>query len=371
MAAEWGRSKEALCNCIRLSAKADPAASSHNDFELLLLEARYRSSLEYSALLQDIVPCVECPTASPAHRVRAAVMALKIATDLGPGELIDSLYGHVAPLLDCEDVPERGRLEVDIVYRTLRGSDVLPVSELRRFVNSANKADGLEYLNALLTAASACRMSGRYNEGMEFVSEAADHARSHKLTNRLDQVFLGAVRLHIAVGELGKADLALQEVEKYATSSDDPHVEEEPPVLATRIAIENGDLSRASAAFAKIEHLPSNYSASRRAYQSALAIHIRLMQGASSDLIEPFVTKLEEALAFIQGIGVKDFESFALYLGLRAVGRREKATKLLREYVLTHRRSRWPLSEQMQAALRSPDASEYHVGDETLTQSEP
>ena len=350
---EWSRSKDVLRTCIRLSAKVEPTASTHNDFELLLLEATFHSSLEYPTLLREIVPCVECMEATPRHRVRAAIMALKIATDTGPAEAIDSLYAHVAPLLKNHDVPETSCLEVEIVYRTLRGNDLLPIAVIRDFADSVNKADGLVHFNALLTAASACRISARYDEGMEFVAEAIDHVTSHKLTNRLPQALLGAVRLHIVAGALDKADMALREVLREHVASDDPHRKAEPLFLETRIAIEKGDLARATAAFGKLERVPPTYSASRRAYYFALAVHVKLMEGAQREEIEPLVAALQDAHVYIRGIGVRDFESYALFLGLKAIGAESRGADILKEYVQKHRRSRWPLPRDIKTTICS------------------
>ncbi len=367
MDGKWDRSKDVLQTCVRLSAKVQPTSTPHNDFELLLLEAKYQSSFEYSTLLDEIVPCVECLEATPRHRVRAAIMALKIATDTGPADVVDSLYHHVAPLLENKDIPKRSRLELEIVYRTLRGNDVLPVAALREFADSADKSDGLGYFNALLTAASACRISGRYNEGMEFVSEATEYLMSHKLTNRLPQALIAAVRLHCAVEAFDKADLALRDVLKQDVASDDPQRRSEPSFLEARIAIERGDLSRASNAFGKLERVPQTFSASRRAYYFALAVHIKLMERATRDEIEPLVAALEEAHLFIQGIGTKDFESYALFLGLRAIGEGNRGADILREYVGKHRRSRWPLSQNIQAAIGSTALATLESRETTLT----
>jgi DNA-binding SARP family transcriptional activator len=367
MDGKWDRSKDVLQTCVRLSAKVQPTSTPHNDFELLLLEAKYQSSFEYSTLLDEIVPCVECLEATPRHRVRAAIMALKIATDTGPADVVDSLYHHVAPLLENKDIPKRSRLELEIVYRTLRGNDVLPVAALREFADSADKSDGLGYFNALLTAASACRISGRYNEGMEFVSEATEYLMSHKLTNRLPQALIAAVRLHCAVEAFDKADLALRDVLKQDVASDDPQRRSEPSFLEARIAIERGDLSRASNAFGKLERVPQTFSASRRAYYFALAVHIKLMERATRDEIEPLVAALEEAHLFIQGIGTKDFESYALFLGLRAIGEGNRGADILREYVGKHRRSRWPLSQNIQAAIGFTALATLESRETTLT----
>jgi DNA-binding SARP family transcriptional activator len=372
MNGEWGRSKEALRTCIRLSARLDPTISTHNELELLLLEAENQSSLEYQTLLQNLIPCVECNEASALHRIRAAAMALKIATDIGPAGIMDTLYRHVEPLLENIDVPEKDRLEVEMVYRSVRGLDPLPVTFLRRFTASSRKVDGqLGYLAALLTAASACRFSAHYREGLEFVSQAIDHVRSHKLINRLPLAYLGAVRLHIAGGAFDAADAALAEAEKYPIPSDDTLSRAERFFFAARIAIETNDFSRASAAFARIESVPPNYSASRRAYLFALGIHIGLKQGSNSDAMQSLVANLQEALAPIQGIGLNDFEEYALYLGRSALGQEDHGARMLREYVLHHRRSRWPLAEQLKAVLPSSDLASQELGGKTPSPSEP
>jgi hypothetical protein len=355
MDAEWNRSKDVLRKCIELSARLDPSASTHNEFELQLLYARFQSSLEFSVLLQDLIPCVECVSASPAHRVRAAVMALKIATDTGPGELIDALYQRVAPILNQADVPERGRQELEIVYQTLRADAPIPLTDLTRFVEAATRTDGLDYLNTVLTVASACRISGRYGEGMAFVTQAIEHARSHKLTNRLAQAYLAAVRLHIAASEFAKADSALLEAQRCATSSDDPRAHAEPLLLEARIAIETGDWGRAEAAFGKIDAAIPEGSASRKAHFFALAIHFQLTQPFNPGSMQVLVNELQKAHAVIQGIGVQDFESYALFLGLNALGQESEAKSVLREYVYKHRRSRWPLPKKMRAALKLPN----------------
>lgn len=136
---EWERSKEVLRLCIRLAGNADPSLNGHNDFELRLFAARHQSALDFSSLLADIVPCVESADASPAHRVKAAILALKIATDIGPMQALDSIYACVEPLLDNDEVSETARLELKTIYRTTRGHEIIPLQELRRFTESARK----------------------------------------------------------------------------------------------------------------------------------------------------------------------------------------------------------------------------------------
>ena len=80
---EWDGSKQALSTAMNFAAKQDPTAGLHNDYELLLLEARRSTGHDYTALLEETMLCVEQKTASPAHRIGAAILATKIATDFG------------------------------------------------------------------------------------------------------------------------------------------------------------------------------------------------------------------------------------------------------------------------------------------------
>jgi hypothetical protein len=81
------------------------------------------------------------------------------------------------------------------------------------------------------------------------------------------------------------------------------------------------------------------------------------MQGAAPDVIEPLVASLQQAHALIQGTGVKDFESHALFLGLRALGQESLGITMLRDYVSKYRRSGWPISEPVRKVLRSNGSS--------------
>jgi len=284
-------------------------------------------------------------------------MALKIATDIGPAELIDSLYSDIAPLLNSQELSETTRLEIQIIYSTLRGNDLIPVEDLNRFAESARTTGGeLAHFYALNTAASACRISGLYMEGLHFVDRAFKHAVEHKFLNRIGYALISAVRLHIAAGAFEKADLSLTELRNYPDPGGDSVTQTERLFFDSRIALELGALSRASTSFESIEGVPLTYSAARRAYYFALGVHVRLQQASNRDVIEPLVRSLEEAHRQIRGIGGKDFESYALYIGLCALGEDVRASEMLTSYVVQHRRSNWPLPTKIEAILRSDQA---------------
>ena len=350
---EWAKTKEALRTCIRLTQKANPTTSSHTEFELLLIAARFKSDLDYPQLLADIIPCVESNDASPAHRVRAAVLALKIASDIGPSSTLDTIYRHVAPLLENPEVPETYRLEAEIIYRTTQKREAVPIEALQQFAESARVTGGeIAYSNALLTAASACRISARYEKGLAFVDQAFEHAASHNRRAGLSRVFITELHLHMSAGAFERAESALARMMAHPIDPDDTFALAEAQVYKTRIAIEKGDLRGATAAFAAVQEIPRTYSARRRAHTLAIQLRIRLMENASQDEIRGLVSDLRLEHLKVRSLGVDDFAALGLYTGLCALGETTQGVALLREYVQVRRPSAWPVPEQIQEVLR-------------------
>ena len=341
---EWERSKEVLRSCIRLAGKVDPLSNGHNDFELLLFAARHQSALDFSSLLADIIPCVESGGASPAHRVYAAVLALKIATDMGPAEALDSIYAHVERFLHDNEVSETARLEVETIYRTTRGHEVIPIQDLQRFAESARGTGGeLAYSNALLTASAACRVSARYEEGLTFVAKAFEQERAHKSEARLSRLLVAELRLHVAAGAFVRAEATLDRLMECSISADDDFAQSELQSYKARIALETGDIAKASVAFGDVQTIPRTYSTRRRANSLAIRLRIRLHEGATEEELRSLVSELETEHLRVRGLGGHDFEAHALYLGVCAIGDSNRGVQLLLEYVDNHRRSNWPL----------------------------
>ena len=346
---EWNRSMEILRTCIQLVAKEDPSGSQHNDYELLLLDVRHRSVLDFVALFDETIPCVENEQASSAHRVGAAILAMKLAVDFGRSDYLEAVYKQISPLLHESDVSERNRLEVEMIFRTMRGDGVVPVDDLSRFAEVARLSGGeLAYSHALVTAATACRLSARYSEGLRFESRALEHAISNRLHSRLSEILLSTTMLHIAAQAFDKAREVLTEIERRPITSDNFKERNEIHYNEARVALEEGDCAKAAKAFELIEGLSPTYSVTRRGYYLALEVRIRLKQGAGLDVLKRLVTELEAAHLQMRGLGSQDFESYSLYLGLCALGEKHRGAQLLTEHVEL-RRAKWPLP---QAILR-------------------
>jgi hypothetical protein len=346
---EWGRSKEILQSCIALSS---PSASvrSHNEFELLLFQARHRSNLDFVTLLSDIIPCVESIEASPAHRVGAAVIALKVASDVGPAATLDAIYAQVQPFLSMEEIDFVTRFEVELIFQTMRGDKDISLSDMNKFVETARASYGeLGYSNALVAVGSACRIRGRDRECLAFLDAALQHAETQKLTTRIPAIILAQIRLHVLADNFVAARERICRGRQHVIPVDDQVTRPEWEYYEARVALEDSSLEEAEAAANAVKIVPATNAISRRAGCCAVMLCLRLKQAAGPDAIRSLVNELAEAHLVTRGIGCQDFEAHSLYLGRCALGEKRSAKQLLDDYVHRFRRSRRPLSAAIQA----------------------
>ncbi|MBC7791606.1 MAG: hypothetical protein H7Z74_16795 [Anaerolineae bacterium] len=361
---EWKRSMDVLRTCMGLIAKDDPSKGQHNDYELLILDARHRSALDFATLLDEAMRCVESEQASPGHRVGAAVLAMKLAMDFGRSECFDAIYQQVSPLVHESDVSEHDRLEFQMIYRTIRGDGFVPIEDLWRFADAARLTGGeAAYSQAILTASTACRLSARYSEGMEFLSKALDHAIANRLYSKRPTIMLVTAQLHIAAGAFDKAHEVLKAIERPIPFS---NIRDRNQIyyLEARIALERGDLAGAATAFELIDTVSPTYSVTRKGYYLALQVRIGLGQDVDPKIMARLVSELEITHLQMRDLGIQDFEAYSLYLGLSALGEKDRGTEILREYV-ERRRIKWPLSQATLSALSSEDNRSHPIANES------
>jgi DNA-binding SARP family transcriptional activator len=351
---EWERSKEVLQTCIRVSANTE-GSNGHSEFEVQLYQARHRSSLDFVALLEDILPCVKSRAASAQHRMSAAVVALKVASDVGPSSMLDDIYSEIEPLLKLEEVDLVHRLEAEIIYQTMRGKEEIDIKLLERFVDVARSSHGeVAYSHALMAASNACRIAAQDEDARRFVDLAFDHALDHRLRARIPVIRMGRVRLHVARCDWVAAREVLCTGAKYPIPDDDTNTRAEWDFYDAIVRLEEGDLLRVQDAIAKFGRLmPPTFSANRRAACLAMKLRLLLANEESGEAVRSVVQELEETHKVNRDIGNQDFEAHALFLGHAALGQQEYGFQLLRDYVQDYRTTRRQLRGEIQELLRT------------------
>jgi hypothetical protein len=112
--------------------------------------------------------------------------------------------------------------------------------------------------------------------------------------------------------------------------------------------LELGQIARALTAFSGIETASPTLSVTRKGYYLALEIRIRMLRGDVQG-IEALISELEKTHRQMRSVGSQDFEIYSLYLGLSAIGDKNRGVALLQDYVLRHRRSKYPVPPSIAA----------------------
>jgi len=357
----WDRSKDVLRRCIKLSSGAGDNET-HHEFEIQLLMARFRSDLDFVALLADLLPYVGNHKLSPQHRVTAGVVALKAASDVGPTNVIDTIYHEIKPFLQLSTVDKASRLEAEIIYRTMRTNEDLDIELLERFTQTARSLHGeMAYAQALLAASSACRISARDDDAIRFSALALNHAIEHKMRARIPLIKLTEVRLHVSAENWPAARAAVSGLDGYPIPSDDRNTRAEWDFYAARVALHDGDLSRAEELIERLGGVPQSFSPNRRSACLAIRLRLYLECGDRLHLIPAIVRDLDATHTINRNIGNQDYEAFALFLGFSELGESEIGWCKLLSYVHTYRMTRRPLSPEIREVLSKPKAGRDQI----------
>jgi hypothetical protein len=311
----------------------------------MLFEASWRTSLNVKEILPEVLVCVECGDASTAHRLEAAILALKLACDID-GSLMDSVYLTAEPLLAGVKASDLRRLEAEMVYNSTRGDRVKGLSAAASLVDFARKGnDSAAIAKSLINAANSYRINGTFAEAEALLRELIDYSVSHHLVEQASVGMLGIAKLAIAKGDIRLAHQMLAQSKSQPMTIENVRLTSEQYFLEARIALIEGNLDQAVRAYASVQATSpahSSHSVSRHSSNLAMQILLGVAQGATAEILSPLVFELEATHVTLRSMGLQDFETECLCVGLAAIGRERDATRLLHEYLTQHRRERCP-----------------------------
>lgn len=350
-AGEWKEVRSSISELESLAQSTDSPLPAHSDIEMIGHEAKWRSSTEWSDLLQQVKTCIFAESATPEHRVRAAVLGLKLATNVGTVEELDQIYRAVQDELDNDLIDFRSRLYVDMVYHIDRGDMDRGEAAARKLVEiERGTASSSNLVWSLVNAAQAMRRCGEISAAIEFLEEAFFLAKNKKLTTRACTVAHHLVLTGLAKDDISVAQEWLKVAEELSTPSEDVHTKQELHYYGARIALRCGNYQKTSELCAEIRS-DCDQSLLRRI--SVLALEIRIAVESSSSIAE--VNKLITSLTGLYEVecarGGQDFEAHSLYLARKYVGETKLAIQQLEDYVHIFRRERGAPSQEIVDAM--------------------
>ncbi|HEY8852626.1 MAG TPA: AAA family ATPase [Gemmatimonadaceae bacterium] len=345
MHGDWEKAKGALQRFRRIRAATAPHANAHDEAEFALFDSTWRSSLENSALLSDLLHCITSKEASAGHRIACGLLALKVASSLNEIRTMEEVYQTIIPLMDSSRGNSHIGPEIEMVFHSACGDIGKLITATRAFLEAVrNETNLLTFSRGLVNAATAYRLAGEREEAESLLREALDHALAHGASSRATFAWHSLVRLYLAAGDIQQAREALDRSERMAEFGEEIHLISDRNYLHARVALEEGNIDAASAYYAlALAETNSNQTINRRSSVAALGIMVGVSKGTPVHSLRPLVADLESMHIQNRALGWQDFEAQALFVGVNACGEVEKAHQLLEDYATTYRRERWPL----------------------------
>ena len=356
MCGQWEQSREILRKSRQLQAKTAPNATTHDDVEVALFDARWRASLEDSALIDDLKACAGSNEASPSHRVACGLLGLKVATDQNRLDAMEELYLTMVPLLQNQAITLTTRLEVEMIYHSICGDMQKAEQATDQLLGVvSDERDPRTLSRALCNVGVAYRLAGRSNDAEAVFLKLLDLSLTCGLVSRTAFALFGLVRVYLANGDVPRARDAIRRFDALADADQDLHRSTDRVYFLIRLALEEGNIDEAAERYAAVaaQSNPAQ-SVNWRAAILALGVRIAIQRNGSVEILRPMVAELETAHLQNRGSGWQDFETHALALGLRYCGDLEQSARLLVEYVTKYRREKGSLPQQLGDLLPEP-----------------
>jgi len=326
----------------------EPVPNLHDRVELMSLYALSRSTSSPEPILADLVTCVRCEEANPRHRVQAANLAMKIASDIRSYEIMDEVHMIAVALGSSTHVDEMVLHELEMVFHTSRGDPEKATESIQRLIASArNSQDPFVVATYFGNCATALCLLGRTDEAGELIAEGIHSTLSHRCHLQARHLVIQAVRIELDSGNAVKARAHFDLMAKWEFPVEDKVSNFQLAYLHARLLLEEDRVQEAENA---LEPALLGTESSVRFRGPILATAVRIAN-ASGKNAAPLVDELQRIHLAERANGWHDFEAHELFVGLSRIGKRARAADLLREYLTRFRRDLSPVPVALTALL--------------------
>ncbi|MDQ6717569.1 MAG: hypothetical protein M3Z17_04365 [Gemmatimonadota bacterium] len=331
---------------------ADVSSDTHDHRELMYLLAMWRCIVDNDQIISRTLACIGASNSDPGHRLRAAAIGIKAASDLGNTPLMDEIFRPIADLLNGPLGSTVDAQEVALVYHCVR-EDGSRVYELANNLALAARVldDPVRMGSALSNAAFANLLSGHTSEALALLTEAYDRMMELKLRARAWHFGLEIVRVLLDLEDAAGARKWFDKFDNFNMICDNRGEFIRVSWVALKLALAEGDLVEAE------KRLKSTLSMSEteqtlqwKCAMAALEVRFHVLRNDGDQLLRSAVERLGSYHDHFRETGRHDYEAYSLYLGWRHLGDTNRARDVLATY-LKRRREVSPVPVHIKAAL--------------------
>jgi hypothetical protein len=338
MARNWSALLAAITR-IRSVAASGTLVAHHDDLEVLEFEALRLTEAPIVSVFKKYLPCVYDETLTPSHRVKVAVVAVKLATSIPDLKELERVYLSVSPLLEDGTLDLRSRLQLTVIYHTMCGDlrEALRCAK-ERVAFERRETAGLQMINSMTDLAYVLRRTGPHDEMIDVLREAyhiamehKDYASARECAGRIASLFEDT-----GCGEMG--DWAHRAVDR-SSEVRDMHSSFSLNASMIRIAIRKNCLAEARARIeSEFEWEWLKHRGGLLAAALALRTALLVAERADPAQVRSDVEDLMRLYPATAGLGGQDYEIYALCESLVYLEKADEAKAYLEDYLFNKRR---------------------------------
>ena len=348
----WPLATTTIRDARSLKKKVFPAASQHDDLELMQLRADWQT-MNWDDILSRSLRCLDAKEASARHRVEAGVMALMMLSFSGERAKAKHIISRIDEVGLELDSDEDVLLQARMVFHTNWGSFEDAISAASALIEHQRRRSDIGSLfRSLCNAAVTFRAAGLFDEAAALLQEALELADRHDLHLSKSRALPMLANMSLELGQLEEARKWLRELEECPIGPDDRLGQAEICAISARIALLEHRYNDAQILVDRdLSYMRHDQVPHRRAYMAALRVAVEL--AVSSKASHESLSDLETAHVQSRANVFQAFATYALYVGLISVGRNDRADEILDEYVNSYRREPWPAPQHLLVFMQS------------------
>lgn len=325
----------------------------HDQLELVVLEAKWRTLSSPGTLLPLTLECVHAETATAEHRARAAILGLVFAEACGDENAVKTIFHAATSATDS--LHDESALLIQLLYHTGFGTLALACDAARELAEMLTKERRTLRTSRILRWASVPHvLMGNFDQALRLLEDAYSNAVRLKSWTEACPSAEAIAHLNLLQDDIPRAKHWCGSAAEWSRRSTevDPFVNAGILVLQARLA-----LTRQAAGLA-LEYIDQVRELCRGTIPPRPQFRLRAIEAAALRQLgrTSELAKLLPALALLHAEcsarGDHDFEVSEFASALTHCGQHHAANAVWSQYTATTRRESYPLPATFQPMLR-------------------
>ncbi|MEO7218908.1 MAG: ATP-binding protein [Gemmatimonadaceae bacterium] len=354
-ARHWSEFCKTAAEVRRLENASGTPSPLHDDLELCELNAQRNLHRDWDRALESALKCVGSFGADTTHRVKASITALKIATNVGQLELMDTIYHNASQLAQSEAVSIVDRLTLAMVFHAIRGDPVVGAEVARELLDIAERTLPERHrFGIMIDCAGALRRGSDTEEAAEVYTTIFHSAVKLNCFDVVSEACHRLIEMHCDEGRMDRAEQCANSYRSLRRPAAELRADRNLRLAIAKVYVWREQWEAATALLEKPKSKLPWQDRVAMFRSGALAIKLRLDIGRSVPhaSIARLVENLSTLSFRLRRTGAQDYECYSLYLGYVYLGDAGRGEAFLRTYVEKERRDTRPIAPEIADELR-------------------